>query len=1390
MKKITTILALLCMALTSQAFTVTIADFNNSPENYGTLTNNYKFTTNAASGVAGVNLQATNSDVTIGYYDLSSNSYPYGKGIKLVTNDANSHTLTLTAPEGYVITGYSIGASANSSSYKHTLTAADESTSVTITSLGNNNNKFQYLTVSGLSSNSTTFTIQTQNGGNTLYIAYFTITLSKYTSSITSGKYYRLHSVAYDNKTIRELSSELITEAPSDNTYSQIWKITSRGTGYSLQNAATGKYIQGVSTSSEQFKTNSSAVTFYSGKRTVNNRTQFWFSTQNSTSSYTALHCAATQAYNVVSWYATNSGTTEDASYWFLEEVEVDENIIASLQAQSTLTTGYYRLTNASYSDRSMADGGGYVQTPTTLESSYTQIWKLAISGSTCTLQNALTEKYIQSNTSASAQYKTGTSPFSFNIIPKESDGKFLFSFQNPSSNWFGLHSAATQSYNVVGWNYADDPSYWILTKVDVDETELQNLRNSLNVDYTTQLATFFSDAACTTLKSAYQNYSDANLRSAMSSLPTELQDMAIRVKNDKWNANTTFNSYEKRFRIHSYEIFSNSDLWKAKTGTGPFAHLFHPTGIQAKAGDIVYLFVSNDLKDSDASLEAECVAGTDRKGAAYTLKKGFNAIYVPYESEIFVSYLLNNTDKSCNDYPKITVHIEGGTCNGCFDMRGHGHKNSDWEWLKNNMFKNTYLHVKGNSTLLNCLRERIVDTSNTQNVEGIMGIWDYVFDTEESLCGTDKWKSTGHYKMMVNNYDNEAGGNPFWGNNYGYSQPGIYKDKIFNYSTLSNVDIDGGQIWVIEHELGHGHQGPINLSGQTESSNNSLAQAVNFLTVQSGLFSTNRSSRGEGVNAMIARFNQDGGYSWIDYGGMRTKNGNYDDLWISNRWLFQLWLYFDGMKKYKPTENQGYSFMSDLYDAMRADPLVKSSSSSSPANATDDYLKLAKKCAELTQTDLSEFFEAWGFWKLEPTVANDNDIPDSKIWYFGDYTNTYVKTSQTMVDNVRNYMKSLPNKAGGLMFIEDRCTGSTLPTYNGEGVSTFGELGYYGNFDKAITGTYKAEYSGTKVTISGGSNAVGFKVRDEDGNIVALANTNEFTVTTNIINKLKDGTYTISAAQGTGEDADVITTKDYANDVYYNIFLTYFTQNVGKYFGISQQCYDAWNETVQVRMLRCSEQQYNELQQAVEDGILYPETGEYRIKSSGTRNIGESYIGYGSPRTNGKSDGLITVAAANAKEDPTTVLTLTKTGTKGMYYIQTNGLYVQNQTTNNQPFPATSTAPGAAFTFVIQSPGVVAISNDMTEQGYFHEANDAQGWTIPGVVRWKASEEPSHWTVEDAWEQGDVNHDGYVNISDVNILMNIILGKAESNKQADVNGDNNITIADITTLVNLILGK
>ena len=54
---------------------------------------------------------------------------------------------------------------------------------------------------------------------------------------------------------------------------------------------------------------------------------------------------------------------------------------------------------------------------------------------------------------------------------------------------------------------------------------------------------------------------------------------------------------------------------------------------------------------------------------------------------------------------------------------------------------------------------------------------------------------------------------------------------------------------------------------------------------------------------------------------------------------------------------------------------------------------------------------------------------------------------------------------------------------------------------------------------------------------------------------------------------------------------------------------------------------------------------------------------------------------------------------------------------------------------------------------------------------------------------KGDVTGDGVVDIADVNVLIDIILGLKEKAAIADVNADGNVDVADMNAIINIILG-
>lgn len=138
---------------------------------YGTISGN-TWTSNASSGVAGFTI--TKSDGSFNQFSSWNGHFnmAYAPG---AANTAS--TLTLTAPDGYIITGYSLlAAKAYSAAHTYTLTAED---GTTITpSFATSSTDYTELSITGLSAASTTISITSTDASKYIAIADFVVTLA------------------------------------------------------------------------------------------------------------------------------------------------------------------------------------------------------------------------------------------------------------------------------------------------------------------------------------------------------------------------------------------------------------------------------------------------------------------------------------------------------------------------------------------------------------------------------------------------------------------------------------------------------------------------------------------------------------------------------------------------------------------------------------------------------------------------------------------------------------------------------------------------------------------------------------------------------------------------------------------------------------------------------------------------------------------------------------------------------------------------------------------------------------------------------------------------------------------------------------------------------------
>ena len=94
------------------------------------------------------------------------------------------------------------------------------------------------------------------------------------------------------------------------------------------------------------------------------------------------------------------------------------------------------------------------------------------------------------------------------------------------------------------------------------------------------------------------------------------------------------------------------------------------------------------------------------------------------------------------------------------------------------------------------------------------------------------------------------------------------------------------------------------------------------------------------------------------------------------------------------------------------------------------------------------------------------------------------------------------------------------------------------------------------------------------------------------------------------------------------------------------------------------------------------------------------------------------------------------------------------------------------------------------TFKGWYKEPECINPWNFNYAV-------PGDMTLYAKWEaalqRGDINGDGKVDVSDVNIIINIMLGKAQASSypgNPDLNNDNKVDVTDVNAVINIMLGK
>lgn len=433
--------------------------------------------------------------------------------------------------------------------------------------------------------------------------------------------------------------------------------------------------------------------------------------------------------------------------------------------------------------------------------------------------------------------------------------------------------------------------------------------------------------------------------------------------------------AYEPGLKIQKYKaILSPEKLGHdLKIGNG-FSRYENITGIfleKGKAlvfvgptnGKIVRLMLPNWMRQPTPGYKpTEDPNGWGLKSKIVSLKEGVNVVDVEYDTNAYINYFDDQPDSA----PEITVHFATGKENGYFDSSIHS--DEDWNKLLDDAVS-PIMDAKGKYIQVAYPVEYFKKFTYGRGSE-LINNYDKMLLSHYTFIGLAKYNKIPQNKILARvNF------------NYYMFRDGDGVAYLGDENTMRmvadpSVVIKGDPCWGFCHEVGHVLQmfPQLNWGGLTEVSNNIYTlYTTTGLGNDSRLQESSKASLFENKYVTARR-------SIID---SNPKISYLQDEDVFHRLVpfWQLHLYF---------KNNGKpDFYADLIEQLRNRPDVGIGNGS--INNQFEFIKL---CCDIGETDLTDFFDKWGFFYVGKIELND----------YGMYK---FNVTQKQVDDTKAYIKA-----------------------------------------------------------------------------------------------------------------------------------------------------------------------------------------------------------------------------------------------------------------------------------------------------------------------------------------------------------------------------------------------
>lgn len=441
--------------------------------------------------------------------------------------------------------------------------------------------------------------------------------------------------------------------------------------------------------------------------------------------------------------------------------------------------------------------------------------------------------------------------------------------------------------------------------------------------------AQYFSDLSYTALKPGIKAREIKNI-----------QNSALRAAAEQMLKN----QYDTTYRAVSYKAYpSPSALSRTiKLGDG-FSRYENMTGMYLPAGqNIIFvgdthgksisLLAPNFMRKPAAGIKpTEDPNGWGLHRQEFDLQEGVNLVTLKHPTNVYVSYFDDNAQSA----PAIKVHFLTGQVNGYFDAAKMN--NANWDSLLKNAVS-PIMDARGRFIQVAYPVEMFVKHTSGKGKE-LMAAYDSMLYSQYKLMGLVKYEKLPLNRIFARvNF------------NYYMFRDGDGVAYLGDQSTMRmvadpTVVVSGDPCWGFSHEVGHvlQMQPQLTWGGMTEVSNN-----INSLYTSAAMGNPSRLKAQNNYNtareAIIGK-----GISYLHDGD------------VFNRLVpfWQLNLHF--------TQNGFPDFYGDVMEALRSRPVTGWGD-----NAINNQFDFIKVVCDVTKTDLTDFFDKWGFFWTGDLTLND----------------------------------------------------------------------------------------------------------------------------------------------------------------------------------------------------------------------------------------------------------------------------------------------------------------------------------------------------------------------------------------------------------------------------------